>query len=81
MRDRDGTVVVRFGKGDILKFNDIPWQVTGIPVDGEKTKYLVSPVNGAGQRRVWSEEDIAERINYSKELHLVRADYVSIIDY
>lgn len=72
-------LAVTVEEGDVIKFNDVWWEVASLTEPmGQKADMV--PMN-TGELHCLSRDEIEERIDFSGELHLIRKDYTGVIDY
>lgn len=65
-------------KGDVVKMNDVWWQVEGFEGMGESVD--MRPYNGA-PIQCFDKEELEESIEYSGSFQYVSKEYSDVVDY
>lgn len=74
-------ITVDVEEGDILKFNDVWWEVKGIEKEDGGSAVKMSPFGGVGSPQTIDKSTLEERVDFSGELHLIRKEYRDVIEF
>lgn len=72
---------IEISEGDIIKFNDVVWEVEELPGGIDVGTAHLRPINDLGKRQSMDREELEERLDFSGEIHLIREDYREVIDF
>jgi hypothetical protein len=67
--------------GDILKFNDVWWEVKEVEKEDGESVVKMSPFGGVGSPQTIDNSILQERVDFSGELHLIRKEYRDVIEF